>query len=149
MPYYFAANAYPKCKNEHGWRADSKACPTDDALDEYADYKDMLESKKQIDFAVNKSKPFFLAFGAHRPHLPWNCPRRFWDQYGSTESLKLPKYESAPKWVSAILSNSCVLAASSSAFVTTILLQTCKLISLSDSGKCIRLSIVLMNVGEC
>lgn len=61
------------------------------------DFKDMQKTIEQIDYAVNVSKPFFLAFGAHRPHLPWNCPRQFWDEYPVTESISLPKYESAPE----------------------------------------------------
>ena len=26
-------------------------------------------------------RPFFLAIGLHKPHIPWVCPARFWDQY--------------------------------------------------------------------
>ena len=34
-----------------------------------------------------KSRPFFLAVGFFKPHLPFNAPRRYWDLY---ESHKLP-----------------------------------------------------------
>ena len=97
MPYYFSKNAYPKCSTAPGWKAESMACPSDDPLDTYSDYQDMVKTKEQLDYALNSSKPFFLAFGAHRPHLPWNCPRRFWDMYKSTESIQLPKHEYAPQ----------------------------------------------------
>ena len=30
------------------------------------------------DVAAGK-RPFFLAVGFHKPHIPWFCPRRFWD----------------------------------------------------------------------
>jgi hypothetical protein len=26
-------------------------------------------------------RPFFLAVGLHKPHVPWYCPARFWDKY--------------------------------------------------------------------
>ena len=42
-------------------------------------------------------KPFFLAYGAHRPHLPWNFPRRFWDAYPPTEQIALPTHEAECK----------------------------------------------------
>jgi hypothetical protein len=28
---------------------------------------------------ANGTRPFFLAIGLHKPHIPWVCPARFWD----------------------------------------------------------------------
>jgi arylsulfatase A-like enzyme len=34
-------------------------------------------------------KPFFLACGVHKPHMPWNVPRKYYDQY-PLDTIKLP-----------------------------------------------------------
>src|SRR6185503_2808456 len=36
-------------------------------------------------------KPFFLACGFHKPHMPWNVPRKYYDLY-PLESIQLPPY---------------------------------------------------------
>jgi arylsulfatase A-like enzyme len=36
-------------------------------------------------------KPFFLAVGLHKPHLPWNVPQKWFDQF-PLESIQLPPY---------------------------------------------------------
>ena len=28
-----------------------------------------------------QDRPFFLAVGLHKPHVPWHAPARFWDLY--------------------------------------------------------------------
>jgi len=56
-----------------------------------ADYDDA----KTVDFAVEHlrrkhDKPFFLACGFFRPHLPWYVPRKYFDLY-PLDGIKLPE----------------------------------------------------------
>ncbi|WP_414660555.1 sulfatase [Horticoccus sp. 23ND18S-11] len=41
--------------------------------------------------AKKHDKPFFLAVGFHKPHMPWNVPRKYFDLF-PLESIKLPPY---------------------------------------------------------
>jgi len=43
-----------------------------------------------------KDRPFFLAVGFVRPHLPFNCPKRYWDLYDRAE-IRLPENRTPPK----------------------------------------------------
>jgi len=36
-----------------------------------------------------RAKPFFMALGFQRPHLPLNCPKRYWDLYDASQ-IELP-----------------------------------------------------------
>lgn len=36
-------------------------------------------------------KPFFLAIGLHKPHMPWNVPRKYYDMH-PLEEIQLPPY---------------------------------------------------------
>lgn len=96
-PYYFAKNAYPKCDAF----PNSLVCPTDEPYEKFADWLDMNVTRSQISRYSEQfkttGKPFFLVFGAHRPHLPWHIPRTpFWEMYGPTKNISLPTHESAP-----------------------------------------------------
>ena len=39
---------------------------------------------------AEEDKPFFIGCGFFRPHLPWNCHKKFWDLY-KTGDIKLPQ----------------------------------------------------------
>lgn len=41
--------------------------------------------------AKQHDKPFFLAVGFHKPHMPWNVPRKYFDLF-PLETIKLPPY---------------------------------------------------------
>jgi len=41
--------------------------------------------------AKKHDKPFFLAVGFHKPHMPWNVPRKWFDLF-PLDTIKLPPY---------------------------------------------------------
>jgi arylsulfatase A-like enzyme len=47
-----------------------------------------------VDYAIRKlkekhDKPFFLAVGLHKPHMPWNVPKKYYDRF-PLDSIELP-----------------------------------------------------------
>lgn len=53
-----------------------------DVKDEgYPDGLNAIEAVKQLRQLKNEKKPFFLAVGFFKPHLPCNAPQKYWDLY--------------------------------------------------------------------
>ena len=48
----------------------------------YPDGAIAAEALRMIDNLSNKGKPFFLAVGFKRPHLPFSAPQKYWNLYG-------------------------------------------------------------------
>ena len=51
-------------------------------------YKDGVFAEKAMEDLKKlayEGKPFFLAVGFERPHLPWTAPKRYWDMYDREE----------------------------------------------------------------
>ncbi|MBN1845139.1 MAG: sulfatase [Sedimentisphaerales bacterium] len=58
---------------------------------------------KDTDYAIEQirkyqNRPFFLAMGFHKPHLPFNAPKRYWDRY-PPESIRLADNPFLPQGV--------------------------------------------------
>ena len=68
-----------------------------------------LQDGKIANFAIqtlneikqNRSKgdnrPFFVAVGFHKPHLPFYCAKKYYDMYPPAEQIALPKNPDVPK----------------------------------------------------
>ena len=67
----------------------------DVADDVYSDGMRALEGARQIKLLAAADKPFFLAVGFTKPHLPFNAPTKYWDLY-QREQFSLPKNLSWP-----------------------------------------------------
>lgn len=53
-------------------------------------------SKKLLNEFAKSKKPFFLATGFHKPHLPFVVPKKYWDMY-PIETISLPEYQKGPE----------------------------------------------------
>jgi len=61
----------------------------DDAYVDGAIAKNSIELLKLFQ---QKNKPFFLAIGFRKPHLPFTAPKKYWDLY-KPEDIKLAKFQ--------------------------------------------------------
>lgn len=61
--------------------------PLDIADNETADYKSVNFIKEQLNQVHNK--PFFLACGIYRPHVPWYVPQKYFDLF-PLDGIQLP-----------------------------------------------------------
>jgi arylsulfatase A-like enzyme len=67
-----------------------KFAPLDDAKDE--DLREWKIVQYGIDQLGRKhDRPFFLAVGLHKPHMPWNVPRKYYDLH-PLDSIQLPPH---------------------------------------------------------
>ncbi|RMD84812.1 MAG: iduronate sulfatase [Lentisphaerae bacterium] len=54
------------------------------------DYKTAVWAAEQLNSRDFGGKPFFMAIGFSKPHLPWYVPQKYFDMY-PLDSIKLPK----------------------------------------------------------
>lgn len=56
----------------------------------YSDGKTADKTIKDLRLLAKNGKPFFLAAGILKPHLPFNAPKKYWDMYDPT-TIRLPE----------------------------------------------------------
>ncbi len=62
--------------------------PTGEPVEKMGDHKTVNWAISELE--RNHDKPFFLATGIYRPHLPWHVPSEFFDKY-NVDDIKLPE----------------------------------------------------------
>ncbi len=67
-----------------------------DVVDEaYQDGQIATNAVNMIKKLSNKEKPFFIAVGFKKPHLPFVAPKKYWDLY-DPQKIELAKWQQAP-----------------------------------------------------
>ncbi len=61
----------------------------------YGDGQIANNAVKLIGQLANKEKPFFIAVGFKKPHLPFVSPKKYWDLY-NPEDIELSSWQKAP-----------------------------------------------------
>ena len=92
-PYFsFVGSRCPKVDNDDkigGEVSDIDTwCPLDESKypDEYHyDWKLANETIHTLKYVNSINKPWFVAAGFRRPHVPWMMPQRYWDMYSSSD----------------------------------------------------------------
>lgn len=57
--------------------------------DDYVDGRTAQKTIRDLQKLKNSEKPFFLAVGMRKPHLPFNPPQKYWDMYDAGD-IQLP-----------------------------------------------------------
>jgi iduronate 2-sulfatase len=105
-----AAGAPPPTPKKKGGKAKAAAAPKDEkgksrgrpfgisdlSDDEHSDGQVALKTIADLRRMKEGGQPFFIAAGFFKPHLPFICPKKYWDLYPEG-SLKLPANYHAPK----------------------------------------------------
>jgi arylsulfatase A-like enzyme len=63
---------------------------------EFLDAMIVDEGLKLLDTMVKGDKPFFLAVGIKKPHLPFVAPKKYWDLY-NRDSIKIAEVQEFPE----------------------------------------------------
>lgn len=94
LPYFHGKN---KVKSPNAWSSFENISDNDLRDGQIAD--NAVETLKQIKRNRTKgdSKPFFVAVGFHKPHLPFFAPSKYYDMYPPADQIKLPLNPDAPK----------------------------------------------------
>jgi len=79
---------------EHGNGPAFEAADVDD--DGYHDGLDASAAIHELARLAKLDKPFFLGMGFHKPHLPFNAPKKYWDMYDPAK-FRLADNPHAPK----------------------------------------------------
>ena len=88
--YLAKEGAYPKvAAGQSEGVGGIKFAPLDCRDDELPDWK--IADYAIAALAKPQAKPFFLAVGFHKPHMPWNVPRKYFDLF-PLASVKLPPH---------------------------------------------------------
>ncbi len=90
---------YALLENKTGKKA--AAYEMEDVVDSvYEDGRIAIRAVNQLHEFKESGKPFFLAVGFKKPHLPFGAPKKYWDMYDSSAFDSLPEIgrpEDAPE----------------------------------------------------
>jgi iduronate 2-sulfatase len=62
----------------------------------YKDGINTLNAVRKLEQLKKEDKPFFLAVGLTKPHLPFVAPKKYWDMYPQ-ESIQMPEVQEMPE----------------------------------------------------
>mmetsp|Transcript_30084 Transcript_30084/g.79257 ORF Transcript_30084/g.79257 Transcript_30084/m.79257 type:complete len:559 (-) Transcript_30084:61-1737(-) len=78
-----------------GWNATKMQWCELDALDDARTLSKALDMLKTAQHASAGGRPFFLGVGFHKPHLPWQASKKFFDLY-PLENVSMPRHPHPP-----------------------------------------------------
>ena len=91
------------CPNHTAW------CSIDPQKYNFSDIETLNLALERLEYAAqNKSRPFFLGVGFHKPHLPFRSPTEFIGNYPPAEDIPIATNKEFPKNAPTIAWNSCL-----------------------------------------
>lgn len=79
----------------HPWKAGPSVEIGREGRDLYEDEKIAAKAHEELKRLAAEKKPFFLAVGFHKPHLPFAAPEKYWNMY-DRGAIQLPESKDVP-----------------------------------------------------